>query len=188
MPYTGPSVTCKRCGASFSRLSSLKRHRAERRCPGRGGQSRAIVPARPKPIRAAKSEIIDVVPTRSEIVPARPRPARPGPVLVASRDGPPAWWEPQAEREWRQKVWAEFPADYRDSLLARRAGSAFTIRPPDAAGRTILWSQYYALKALATRLDAGIATERERVSFEAGLREYDANYDRIRAERKALPG
>lgn len=49
----------------------------------------------------------------------------------------------------------------------------------------ILLSQYHALKALATRLDAGVATERERVAFEAGLPEYDANYDRIRAQRKS---
>jgi hypothetical protein len=50
----------------------------------------------------------------------------------------------------------------------------------------ILWSQYHALKALATRLDAGIGTERERIAFEAGLRAYNANYDRI-AQTKALP-
>ena len=28
---------------------------------------------------------------------------------------------------------------------------------------------------------------RERVAFEAGLREYNANFDRVRAQRKALP-
>ncbi len=187
MAYTGPRVVCGRCGQSFARPADRRRHRAERRCPGRGGQSRAIVPARPKPIRAVKPEIIDVVPARSEIVPAKARPARPGPVLAASRDGPPAWWEPQADPEWRRSVWAGFPADYRNRLLAERAGAAFTIRPPDAADKTILWSQYYALKVLATRLDARIATARERVSFEAGLAEYNANFDRIRARRKALP-
>ena len=35
-------------------------------------------------------------------------------------------------------------------------------------------------------LDAGRGTERDRVMFEAWLREYNANYDRIRAQRKAL--
>jgi hypothetical protein len=50
-----------------------------------------------------------------------------------------------------------------------------------------LWSQYHALKALAVRLDGGIGTETERAAFEAGLREYDANFDRVRAQRKALP-
>jgi len=110
------------------------------------------------------------------------------PILAGSEDGlPPPWWEPQADHGWRQKVWAGFPADYRSQLLAQRAGPAFTIRPPDATDKVILWSQYHALKALAVRLDAGIATERERAAFEAGLRGYNANYDRIRAQRKALP-
>ncbi len=112
----------------------------------------------------------------------------PGPVLAASGDGPPSWWEPQADPGWRREIWAGFPSGYRNRLLAQRAGPSFTIRPPDATDKVILWSQYHALKALATRLDAGIATERERVSFEAGLREYNANFDRIRAQRKALPG
>jgi hypothetical protein len=43
------------------------------------------------------------------------------------------------------------------------------------------------LRALAVRLDGGVATDRERVSFEAGLGEYNVNYDRIRTQRKALP-
>jgi hypothetical protein len=81
-------------------------------------------------------------------------------------------------------VWTRFPPEYRDRLLAARAGAAFTIRPPEALDKAILYSQYHALKALATRLDAGIGTERESVAFEAGLREYDANYDRVRAQRK----
>jgi len=80
-------------------------------------------------------------------------------------------------------VWAGYPADYRSQLLAARAGAAFTIRPPDATDKVIIWSQYHALKALAVRLDAGIGTERDRAMFEAGLREYNANYDSIRARR-----
>lgn len=107
---------------------------------------------------------------------------------MPSCDGPPSWWEPQAAEDWRHAVWAGFPHEYRNRLLAQRAGAAFAIRPPDATDAVILWSQYHALKALATRLDAGIGTERERVSFEAGLREYNTNYDRIRSQRKALPG
>jgi hypothetical protein len=82
-------------------------------------------------------------------------------------------------------VWNEFPPEYRNRLLAARAGVAFTVRPPLASDKVILYSQYHALKALATRLDAGIGTERERIAFEAGLREYDANYDRVRAQRKS---
>jgi len=188
-------IVCGRCGASFSRLSSLKRHRAERRCPGRA----ALVPASPRlrRLEAIRAEVLDVTPTRSEIVPAKLTPARPGRALVQGPifrpdsldgEGPPSWWEPQADPEWRRTVWAGFPADYRNGLLAVRVGAAFTIRPPDGEAEVILWSQYHALKALATRLDAGIGTERERASFGAGLREYNANYDRIAAQRKALPG
>ena len=92
---------------------------------------------------------------------------------------PPSWWEPQADPEWRVRQWNAFDADYRNRLLAQPAGAAFTIRAPQATDATILWSQYHALKALATRLDAGIGTDRELVAFEAGLREYNKNFDRI---------
>ena len=152
----------------------------------------ALLPAkraleRSEPTRA---EVLDVIPSRSEIVPV-PR------VLTAPRhnprhvltpdlvdaERPPAFWEPQADLEWRIRQWNAFPAEYRGRILAQRAGTAFTIRPADAPDTVILWSQYHALKALATRLDAGIGTERERISFEAGLREYNENYDRVRARR-----
>jgi len=155
------------------------------------------VPVNPKP------EILDITPIRSaivrpsrgyasarriqgetRIVTAKPRHER----LDVSGEAPPSWWEPQADPAWRSSIWVRFPADYRNQLLAQRAGAVFSIRPPDSTDRVILWSQYHALKALATRLDAGIGTERERVAFEAGLREYNANYDRIRAQRKALLG
>jgi hypothetical protein len=116
-------------------------------------------------------------------VAAKPKPR---PVEIASGEKPPSWWEPHADLHWRFTIWAGFPADYRERLLAQRTGSAFSIRPPEAADKVILWSQYHALKALATRLDAGIGTERERIAFEAGLRAYNANYDRI-AQTKALP-
>jgi hypothetical protein len=182
------AILCGKCGARLASRGSLAGH--FRRAHGGRGKVRrpaALVPARsnPEPIRA---EVLDVIPARAEIVPARPVSARPARALPDSPDseGPPSWWEPQADPEWRRTVWAGFPADYRNRLLAQRAGAAFMIRPPDASDKVILWSQYHALKALATRLDAGIGTERERAAFEAGLREYNANYDRIRAQRKVL--
>jgi hypothetical protein len=70
-------------------------------------------------------------------------------------------------------------------LLSQRAGAAFTIRSLHATDETTLFSQYFALRALATRLDAGVGTDRERLSFEAGLREYNANFDRVRVQRSA---
>ena len=206
MPYRGLPLVCERCGQTFTRPPSLKRHLAERRCPGR-----AALSAQPKP-RSLRAEILDVTPSRSEIVPAMPLPERPArsegrslvrisankipaatlasfggsrPAGMADGDGPPSWWEPQADPRWRLDVWTKFPPDYRNRLVAQRAGAAFSIRPPEATDKVILSSQYHALKALATRLDAGLGTERERVAFEAGLREYDANYNRIRAQRKS---
>ena len=56
----------------------------------------------------------------------------------------------------------------------------FTIRAPELPDRVILWGQYHALKALAIRLDAGIGTERDYQMFEAGLREYNQNFNRVR--------
>jgi hypothetical protein len=63
------------------------------------------------------------------------------------------------------------------------------VRRPDEADAVTLWEQYHFLKALAVRLDAGRGTERDRVMFEAGLREYDTNFERVRAgrQRKVLP-
>ena len=148
-------------------------------------------PERPEPIRP---EVVDVTPSRTEIVLAtRPVPApkrSPRNVLtpdLREAERPPSWWEPGADPGWRLAQWNTFSADYRNRVLAQRAGAAFTIRAPQATDATVLWSQYYALKALAVRLDAGVATERERVSFVAGLREYNANFDRI-AQRKVLSG
>jgi len=43
-----------------------------------------------------------------------------------------------------------------------------------------LWEQYHLLRAIAARLDAGRGTEQDRAMFEAGLREYNTNYARIR--------
>ena len=206
MPYRGLPLVCERCGETFTRPPSLKRHLAERRCPGR-----AIVPARPKP-RSLPAEVLDVSPTsRSETVAAKALPERPvrskgrslvrigankmpaarvnsfwrRPAGMVDGEWPPSWSEPQADSAWRRDVWAKFSPEYRNRLLAERAGTAFTIRTPDVSDEVILWSKYHARKALATRLDAGIGTERERIAFEAGLREYDADYHRIRAHRKS---
>ena len=189
------AVYCEKCGARVSSRAALPGHYRR----AHGGQARhpaALAPANPRLIDVAPVRW-EIVPTTRPVAPVRPAPpdtrivpARPKPKLagILSGEKPPSWWEPQAEEGWRREIWAGFPADYRNRLFAQRAGAAFSIRPPEATDEVILWSQYHALKAIATRLDAGIGTERERVAFEAGLREYNANYDRIRAQRKALPG
>ena len=175
-------VACPQCGtrlASRDRLAGHYRRAHRGRLPPRSGRVRA--------------EIVDVTPSRMEIVPA-PR------LVPASKrslrniltpdlrdaERPPDFWEPQADLEWRVRQWNAFPADYRNRILAQRAGAAFTIRAPEATDATILLSQYYALKALAVRLDAGVATERERVAFQSGLLEYNRNFQRIREERQRL--
>ena len=187
------ALNCPQCGARVASKAALPGHyrRAHRgRFPPRSGRVRAevldVIPIRSEIVRYAR-ESAPTMPVRGEtrIVPAKPK-SRPA-EIIPSGDGPPSWWEPQADPGWRHTAWAGFSADYRNRLLARRAGAAFTIRPPEATDAVILWSQFHALKALATRLDAGIGTEREHVAFEAGLREYNANFDRI-AQRKALPG
>ncbi len=179
-------MVCKRCGASFSRPSSLRRHRAERRCPGRA----ALVPARsnPAPIRAAKREALDVSPGPLEIVPATRPVARPGSIVRVSGDvsTAPAWLPSSRARKWPGM------SETQRRCLAEEHGSrpvpgTRLIRTPDEADAATLWEQYHFLKALAVRLDTGRGAERDRSMFEAGLREYDANYDRI-AQRKALPG
>ena len=169
---------------------------------------------RPEPIRA---EVLDVTPVQSEIVPLSRALTPPIPVSAETRiipkpkprlavshfggDGPPVWWFPREVD--RRERWARLSPECRVLILRDheprlresnlpggalvRAGVAFTIRPPEATDATILFSQYHALKALATRLDAGIGTEREREAFEAGLREYNQNFDRI-AQRKRLVG
>lgn len=201
------AVHCEKCGVQVASRAALPGH--YRRAHGGARRSVALVPARPKPepIRAdivehkpfpsrppgvIQAEVLDVSPPRSEIVraPRTPAPPKRSPrhtLTLDLRDAerPPDWWETQADEDWRVRQWNVFDSDYRNRLLAQRADAAFTIHPPNAPGAVILWSQYHALKALATRLDAGIGPERERVAFEVGLREYDANYDRIRAQRKS---
>lgn len=195
------AVHCEKCGARVASRAALPGH-YRRAHPRKSRHSATLVPVESELVRSARlfsarpgttrSEVLDVTPSRSEIIPAsRPiLPTKGSPLHIltpdlADAEAPPSWWEPQAERNWRIRQWNAFSADYRNRLLAQRAGTAFSIRPPKATDEVILWSQYHALKALATRLDAGIGTERERVSFEAGLREYNTNFDRIRAQRKS---
>lgn len=169
----------------------------------------ALALAKPRGV-PSWAKIADSTFSGAEIVPAKTRPARPGAVLAASGDDPPPWWEPQADPGWRITVWNGFSAEYKARLIAQgpeqrgrgqtmpgefsagplaaRTMSSFPPRGPDEGDAVTLWEQYHFLKALAVRLDAGRGTERDRLMFEAGLREYDANYDRIRAQWKALPG
>ncbi len=173
-------VTCPQCGTRLASRDRLPGHyrRAHRgRLPPRPSRSEIVRSDRESsPARPVQGE--------TRIVP-KPKPRL---AEIPSGDGPPSWWEPcwepQAGESWPLGILAGF-SPHCDQLLR---GGASTIRPPEATDRVILWSQFHALKALATRLDAGIATERERVAFEAGLRKYDANFDRVRAQRKALPG
>ena len=42
---------------------------------------------------------------------------------------PPPWWEPQADNEYRQEVWAKFPPEYRERLLASPMQQAYKELP-----------------------------------------------------------
>lgn len=188
------AIHCERCGVRVASRTALEGHVRRAHSRSRNVQpSLALVPAKPRPgpIRAEVVDAAEIVRPRREVVPARlihgdvqiaPRPKL---QAVAGGDGPPRWWEPQADPEWRAGQWNRFPPECRRQILAQRAGAVF-VRVTDAEDKTVLWSQYHALKALAVRLDAGIATERERAAFEAGLAEYNRNFDAIRA-RRALP-
>ena len=190
------AVTCGKCGARLASKSRLAGHFRRAHGRGKGRKTRrsvALVPAKPRPARPGpiRAEIVDVVPFRSEIVhvPRSVPSAKRSPRNILTLDlhdaeRPPVWFEPQADLEWRVRQWNAFSADYRNRLLMQRAGAAFTVRVPQATDAVILWSQYHALKALATRLDAGVGTERERLSFAAGLLEYNKNFDGI-AQRNA---
>ncbi len=198
MAYQGPPVICRFCGRSFSRPASLARHLGERRCPGRlpgAGQSRqaAIVPAKPRvtgarPIRA---EVLDITPVRTEIVLAK-RGAAPGRPILAKSEPEPDWYEREFPQDAGRTPWRKLEERqreyYRSRYAAMERSKVSLPRRPDEADSVTLWEQFHFLKALAVRLDAGRGTERDRKMFEAGLREYNANYDRIRAQRKALPG
>jgi hypothetical protein len=139
-----------------------------------------LVKARPEPIRA------EIISTPHPVASPKRSPRNIlTPDLHAER--PPSWWEPQADEDWRCGQWARFSVEYRAELVRRRLGPPFALRRRDEADAATLWEQYHFLKALAVRLDAGRGTEPDRVMFEAGLREYNTNFDRI-AQRKTLPG
>lgn len=190
------AVFCEKCNHRCANRAAMYRH-VEKKHPTFwkrvSGTGTGIIPfpvpsARPQTPQARPRPVLDVLLESAEIVRA-PRPqARPLRILVSSEDGPPAWWEPNGEETWRREAWELLAPDYRRQLLAQRAGVAFSIRSPDTEDSVTLWSQYRALQAFAIRLDAGVGTERERVAFEAGLLEYNSNFERIRAQRKALPG
>jgi hypothetical protein len=131
---------------------------------------------------------------RAEPARARGLAAPSGRALVPAveREAPPSWWALEMPEEWRRSAWACYPAESRAEILAghagriatnRTGGAAGIVRLPDPLDAVTLWSQYHALKALAVRLDAGLGGEREREMFEAALRIYDANFDRIRLGR-----
>jgi hypothetical protein len=199
MSYKGPPVRCRSCGQSFTRPESLVRHLDERRCTGRivkAGRSRparlpgqvAIIPAKPRPIQA---EVIDVTPIRSEIV--RPgREASPGRPVLARSEPDPDWYAREFPQDAGRTPWRKLKDEQREYYQSRHAAmdrSKVSLpRRPDETDSVTLWEQFHFLKALAVRLDAERGTERDREMFEAGLRKYNANYDRILAERKAVPG
>ena len=136
-----------------------------------------MVPTQPRPIRAVGPEVADV----ADVTLSRSPGFAPRQALGLARPRPSAIFDPDGSGQ----VWDESLGRW---VLPGAESAPLSVHPPEAMDDEVLvWSQYYALKALATRLDAGIATERERVAFEAGLREYNANYDRLRAQRKALP-
>lgn len=205
MSYEGPPVRCRSCGQSFTRPESLVRHLDGRRCLGRivkASRSRparlpgqvAIVPAKPRlPIRA---EVLDVTPVRAEIVPvtAGTAPARP---ILARSEPEPDWFAREFPQEVAKLPWRKRDEENRDYFRSQHAAWARAAvehsksslpRRPDEADLVTLWEQYHFLKAVAVRLDAGRGTEWDREMFDAGLREYNANYDRIGAQSKALPG
>jgi hypothetical protein len=177
VPYKGPPVICRFCGLSFRRPASLVRHLDEGRCPRR---SAAIVPAN---AGGARVEILDVTPSRShgvrsegESAPESP-PQRETRIVLASRKATPGLLLP--EKPLNQ--WEAFDSGGLTGMEAFEREGA--IGSQQASDEVTLRSQYHALKALAVRLDAGVGTERERVAFEFGLREYEANYQRIRESR-----
>lgn len=191
------AVTCGKCGARLASKAALPGHFRRAHSKGRKVRrlaldnpkfpSLALVPVKARPPRpgAIRAEVLDVTPTRSQIVPVarvNRAPAHLGEIVPVSRPVSPKrrsslspdgkfWWE-------REKIKRSFVLETAAPQM-KQAGAAFTIRPPQATNDVILRSQFHALKALAVRLDAGIGSERERAAFEAGLREYNKNFDRI---------
>jgi len=189
MAYNGPKVICRGCGTTFSRPADRRRHLLKGRCLGQRAKARrsrqvAIVPVRPKPVQA---EVIDATPVPLEIVrvPSRTAPGRP---ILARSEPEPEWFArefPQdaAKIPWRAR--GEQSRDYYRSLHATMEVSLPARL--DEADSVTLWGQFHFLKALAVRLDTGHGTEQDREMFEAGLREYNVNYDRIALRNSGLP-
>lgn len=158
-------------------------------------RSAALVPvkpslARPEPIRA---KVLDVTPIRSEIVRHVPRKPVFRPHLRRSgidwgiASLPP---EERIKRETELCLAAQ-KREARDGgqtpgttvSPVSAEGVMLAVRLPQASDSVILWSQYHALKALAVRFDAGIGSASERATLEAGLAEYNKNFERVRSER-----
>jgi hypothetical protein len=152
------------------------------------------VPVRPRRAPDAGQEVPSA---RAGSLPARGCSVHSGRARVpaAEREAPPSWWALEMPEEWRRSAWAHFPAEIRNQILAERAGrpapnslaaadgSISSLDPLDAAA---LWSVYYALKALAERLDAGLGTEGDRIVFERWLQAYDRMFERVRSRRPLL--
>jgi hypothetical protein len=199
MSYKGTPVICRFCGESFTRPASLVRHLDERRCPGklaRAGLARqvAIVPAKPRVTDASsilRADIVDAAPVRSEIVRFE-RDAAPARRVLARSDSEPEWYSFEFPQDAKRTPWQKLKAEQREYYQSRHTAverSKVSLpQRPDEMDSVTLWEQYHFLKAIAVRLDAGRGTQRDREMFEAGLREYNANYDRTLAKRKALPG
>lgn len=175
MPYKGPPVICRFCGCSFTRPASLVRHLDERRCARK--KPSAIIPAWER----KGVEIIETVPVSS------PDPSKvPYTLLLPKR--PVNRREPEGDENCRVKMPNQLSPYDGSGLMLDEGEGAFTIDVKEANDEVTLWSQYHALKALATRLDAGCGTERDRVMFEAILREYNGHYDRVRAGGRQVLG
>jgi len=199
-------VHCGECGKRLGSKAELPGH--FRRAHSKGRKVRrprfsavvdnvkpspvALVPAKPRLPRpqAIRAEVLEIIPIQCEIVrpisPKRvfcPHPRRSG-IDWGIASVPP-------EERIRQETELVLAAQRREEHNGYRLPGASVspvsaegvmlaaVRQPQATDEVVLWSQYHALKALATRLDVGIGSERERVAFEAGLREYNTNYDHI---------
>lgn len=171
MPYTGPPVVCEGCGASFSRPSSLRRHQARRRCPGR-----VRVPVNQKGSGGAQfreTTLATRVPAVRRVLQVRTIDTEPR--IVANKE------------------WSELPVPVKSKPPKQgyqMPGSAFGALSdvsPLMMDEVLLRSQYHALKAWATRLDAVIGNDRDKTGFEAALSEYNQNFERVRAKRRTIP-
>lgn len=148
-----PEIVCKRCGQTFSRPSSLRRHRAERRCPS---------PAKPALARsqAIRGEVLDVTPRFSwrESVPVPARAIQGGTRALAVR---------KPDREGLA---------FLQGQRRREALRRWSMEPRiEAVSEASLREQYWILRAMASKLDRGAGSPALRQQFEAALAEYIRN-------------